>query len=196
VEPRPVDVRILASTREDLERRAAAGAFRADLLYRLAAVRIHVPPLRSRREDIPLLAAHFLALHSRRLEREPPVLDAGALALLREHDWPGNVRQLEAALLRLLVTVSPGAAVRVDDLRTVLPALPGGRLAFFDEEAVAGRDLRHLRRELDRVYLTRLFRDSGGDLRVMARALGVKLSNLYHWLRRVGIDIRTLRREG
>jgi DNA-binding NtrC family response regulator/tetratricopeptide (TPR) repeat protein len=192
VQTRGVDVRFLASSSMDLERLAAGGEFRRDLHYRLAGVEIHLPPLRARRDDIPALAEHILASHARRMERPPPVLTGDALAYLAECEWPGNVRQLENALVRLLVTASPGAAVPGKTLRALL-ARPG-RQSIFGDDLLAGRDLKTLRRELDRAYLTRLFRETGGNVEEMAAALGVSASGVYPWLRRAGIDIRALRR--
>jgi DNA-binding NtrC family response regulator/DNA-binding transcriptional ArsR family regulator len=193
VQARGIDVRFLASSSMDLERLVATGAFRQDLYYRLSGVLIHLPPLRARKEDIPALAEHLLATHARRMERPTPVLTADGLAFLAECEWPGNVRQLEGALVRLIVTASPGAQASGRTLRALL-ARPD-RPSIFSDDLLAGRDLKTLRRELDRAYLTRLFRETGGDLRKMAAALGVKVSGLYLWLRRAGIDIRALRRE-
>ncbi|MGH9362892.1 MAG: sigma 54-interacting transcriptional regulator, partial [Thermoanaerobaculia bacterium] len=94
-EERPVDVRFLSAAAVDLRERVEAAAFRADLLYRLGAVEIRLPPLRERREDIPLLCRHLLELHARRLDRAVPRLEAEALERLESCPWPGNVRQLE-----------------------------------------------------------------------------------------------------
>ena len=104
----PVDLRIVAATHRDLERMIADGAFRTDLFYRLDVVRIEIPPLRERREDIPLLVSHFIAKHARRAHPIAGIED-DALELLCAHDWPGNVRELENVIESALA-LAPGAA--------------------------------------------------------------------------------------
>ncbi|HEX2188889.1 MAG TPA: sigma-54 dependent transcriptional regulator, partial [Longimicrobiaceae bacterium] len=103
----PVDVRVVTATHRDLRAEVDAGRFREDLYWRLNVVSLHLPPLRERPEDIPLLAEHFVAKHAARLGVAPLPVDADALALLVAHDWPGNVRELENAVERALV-LAPG----------------------------------------------------------------------------------------
>jgi len=121
------------------------------------------------------------------------LVTAPALAILKAYDWPGNVRELETLVTRLLLTCSPGTPIGVEAIRRLLPRPQAS--ALFSEELVAGRDLKLLRKELDRAYLTRFFRDTAGDIGKMAAALEVKASRLYAWLRETGIDIKSLRRE-
>jgi len=121
-----VDVRVIAATHQDLEQRVAQGAFRADLLHRLDVVRLRLPPLRERREDIPSLATRFLAAAGTRLGAPAKTLSADALARLRAHDWPGNVRELENVCWRL-AALAPGDAIEAEDLA----------LAFGDDSATA-----------------------------------------------------------
>jgi two-component system nitrogen regulation response regulator GlnG len=120
-----VDVRVIAATHQELEARVAEGAFRADLLHRLDVVRLAVPPLRERSEDIPLLAQRFLDEAARQLELPPKRLAKTALEALVRHAWPGNVRELENLCWRL-AALAPGAVIRRDDLpdtlRAVVPA--------------------------------------------------------------------------
>ncbi|HTO71712.1 MAG TPA: sigma-54 dependent transcriptional regulator [Myxococcota bacterium] len=99
----PVDVRIVAATSRDLDHMVAAGEFRADLYYRLNVFRIHVPPLRERAEDVPVLADQLLAAHARRIGKSVEPLDRGVLDALAEYAWPGNVRELENSLERALI---------------------------------------------------------------------------------------------
>jgi two-component system nitrogen regulation response regulator GlnG len=101
--PERVDVRILAATHRNLEEAVATGKFREDLLYRLRVVPIHVPPLRERREDIGVLAEHFVQRYAEELVGEPRFLSEQALERLHSHEWPGNVRELENAIKRALV---------------------------------------------------------------------------------------------
>jgi DNA-binding NtrC family response regulator/tetratricopeptide (TPR) repeat protein len=189
---RTADVRFIASSSDDLGARAGPGALRADLYYRLRSVEIRVPALRARKEDIPLLARHFLAAHARRLERSAPPLSADALRVLESHSWPGNVRELETLLFRALLKAPPGAALTAEALRELLPGPESSTLVL--EDLVAGRDIEELKREIERVHLLRLYRDKGGDFQKMMEALGVKQATLYRRLRQAGIDVRALRR--
>jgi two-component system response regulator AtoC len=108
----PVDVRILAATARDLEQMVEAGTFRADLYYRLNVFRLHIPPLRERREDVPVLADQLLAALSRRMGKPVAPLDREAVASLCEHAWPGNVRELENTLERALILAREGRVTR------------------------------------------------------------------------------------
>ena len=112
---RRVDVRVIAATNRDLHRQMAAGAFREDLFYRLNVIRIHVPSLRERREDILVLLEHFLGEFARQYEIQPRALNPEAGAVLRDYRWPGNVRELKN-LAEQLAVKSPGEPVRVQDL--------------------------------------------------------------------------------
>ncbi len=113
--PVKVDVRIIAATHQNLEDRVKDGLFREDLFHRLNVIRIHIPSLRERREDIPLLAKHFLARAASELDVEPKSLDKATEVFVTKLDWPGNVRQLENAC-RWLTVMSPGQVINVDDL--------------------------------------------------------------------------------
>jgi two-component system nitrogen regulation response regulator GlnG len=113
--PIRVDVRVIAATHQDLPARVARGLFREDLLHRLNVIRIEIPPLRARREDIPDLLQHYLATAAAELGVEPKTLDRDAQERLKAFDWPGNVRQLVNATRRLTVT-APGREIRLEDI--------------------------------------------------------------------------------
>jgi two-component system nitrogen regulation response regulator GlnG len=113
--PVKVDVRIIAATHQDLEKRVAEGQFREDLFHRLNVIRIHIPSLRDRREDIPLLAEHFLREAAKELNVEVKHLDKDTSTYLTSLDWPGNVRQLENTC-RWLTVMSPGKEIHMEDL--------------------------------------------------------------------------------
>ena len=115
-----VDVRVIAATHQPLETLVEQGRFRADLLHRLDVVRLQLPPLRQRREDIPQLAARFLAHAARKLQLPPKKLSAPALERLRTHAWPGNVRELENVCWRL-AALAPGETIGAADLALALP---------------------------------------------------------------------------
>src|SRR5713226_8422523 len=118
---RRVNVRVLAATNADVNAEAAAGRFRQDLLFRLNTIEIHVPPLRDRREDVPVLARHFLSQHSVRYRKTLREFDDDARKALLEHRWPGNVRELDHAVERA-VLMSQGPLVRATDLALRPPA--------------------------------------------------------------------------
>ena len=122
--PIKVDVRIIAATHQDLERRVADGVFREDLMHRLNVIRIQLPPLRERRSDVPLLLAHFLASAARELGVDAKRLTPEVVTHLSRVDWPGNVRQLENAC-RWLTVMASASEIRVDDLPPELRESPG-----------------------------------------------------------------------
>ncbi len=126
-----VDVRVIAATHQPLEALVDQGRFRADLLHRLDVVRLPLPPLRERREDIPQLAARFLGAAAQRLQLPPKQLSSGALERMRAHHWPGNVRELENLCWRF-AALAPGATIGVSDLAAAMPA---GQVARADGEA-------------------------------------------------------------
>ena len=127
--PLQVDVRVIAATHQNLEQQVQAGKFREDLLHRLNVVRIRVPPLRERREDIPALVQHFLARAAKELQVDCKTPSAEVLERLSHFDWPGNVRQLEN-VCRWLTVMTPTQVVRADDL----PGEISGAPASVDED--------------------------------------------------------------
>ena len=138
---RRVNVRVIAATNRDLAEMVGAGTFREDLYYRLNVIRIHVAPLRERRDDIPVLAAHFLDMFGRHYGVPGRSITAAAAEALRAHRWPGNVRELRNVMERLAVK-APGRPVEIEDVAADCPA-PATVVAFSGPVAVpgAGRDL-------------------------------------------------------
>ncbi|HSS79382.1 MAG TPA: sigma 54-interacting transcriptional regulator [Thermoanaerobaculia bacterium] len=133
--PIRVDVRVVAATNRDLEKAIRDGTFREDLFYRLSVIPLHLPPLRERREDVPLLASHFAALTSQRLGRGVAGFTPEARACLQGYDWPGNIRELANAVERAIV-LGEGGLIRPEDLpETILEAgvLPGIGLGHYHE---------------------------------------------------------------
>jgi len=175
-----VDVRVIAATHRDLERAAREGTFRQDLFYRLHVFAIHVPPLRERREDIPLLAGHFLAGFASR-GRGTVSLTPGAAAALAAHDWPGNVRELENTLERLAVEAR-GGTVDVADL-------PPGfreRKASLEEPLFTGLPTVE---EMEKRYLRHVLAAVKGNRSRAAEVLGIDRRTLYRMAERFGIDL-------
>ena len=168
----PVDLRLVAATHRDLAGLVAEGRFRADLFYRLNVVRIEVPPLRERREDIPLLVHHFLDMHGARAPVDG--IEDEALALLVAYDWPGNVRELENAMESALA-LAPGPKLRVADLRVARPgpALAGSAVLDEVELSLEAYECSALERAL---------REHGGDAKAAARSLGISRSTFYRKL--------------
>ena len=111
----PVDVRVVAATNRDLQQAIKEGTFREDLFYRLSVFPVMLPPLRERREDIPLLAARFVRQYARKLQRPVPTLRDEVVVLLQEHTWPGNVRELEHRLQRAVIVCESGV-IKVEDV--------------------------------------------------------------------------------
>ncbi len=171
---RRANVRIISATNADLQADVAAGRFRQDLLFRLNTIEIALPPLRDRREDIPLLARHFLTQHVRRYRKAIDGFDAAAMQLLLDHPWPGNVRELDHAVERA-VLMAQGAQIQPRDLglRSSRDAAP--RIEDMSLEEVEGF--------LIRKALARY----GGNVSHAARALGLSRSALYRRLQRHGL---------
>jgi transcriptional regulator with GAF, ATPase, and Fis domain len=169
----PIDVRVLAATNARLPEKIARGAFREDLYYRLRVVEISLPPLRERREDIPRLVRHFLDRFAAREGREAPTLDRDAYAALLQHDFAGNIRELEN-LLEGAAALSQGGVIRREDLQW-LPA---------HAVAVAGSGLESLQdatslRALEEAHIQRVLKAVGGNKSKAARVLGISRRTLY-----------------
>src|SRR5437899_2510478 len=157
---RRVNVRVLAATNADVNAEAAAGRFRQDLLFRLNTIEIHVPPLRDRREDIDLLAHHFLHGYAQRYRKNISGFDTAAIKALHEHAWPGNVRELDHAVERG-VLLSPGPSVRAADLG--LRAQAAGGPAKLEEMSLD---------EVERYLIQRTLSRHEGNVSQAAKALG------------------------
>jgi DNA-binding NtrC family response regulator len=176
-----VDVRLIAATNRDLKRAVREGSFREDLFWRLYVIPLELPPLRERRDDIPILCNHFLDRLATRMARVRPVLQDGALKLLQQYEWPGNVRELENVLERAFVLCDRGV-IRVEDL----PFAPreGGQPEWFPPGVVPLRDAVE---RLEREMIRRAMEAAGGVKQEAARQLGLKPSVLYYKLEKYGI---------
>ena len=177
---RRVDVRVIAATNVSLEDAVRQGAFRADLFYRLDVVRVRMPSLRERRDDVPLLARHFWHDCTARVGSRAR-LDGRVLDALARFDWPGNVRQLQNTLAALAVRVPPRGRVTFDDLppevRLAGQPAPGG-----------GTGLEAARREFEATYVRNALSRAGGRPTMAARDLGVTRQGLSKLVRRLGLD--------
>jgi two-component system response regulator AtoC len=185
VRARKVDVRVVAATGRDLRRAIAAGQFREDLFYRLDVVTVRIPPLRERPEDIPALAAHFLARHARlRPELGGMSLSEEAAEALRAHRWPGNVRELEHALERAVV-LADGPLIREQDLPETVRAAPAAAGASRVHGTLSvKRETRALEEQLIRAALER----TGGNRTRAAELLELSYRALLYKIKEYGIS--------
>jgi two-component system response regulator HydG len=177
----PVDTRLIAATNRDLDQDIKVGRFRSDLYYRLNVISIHLPPLRQRRDDIPVLAEHFL--HRIAGIRKEPVkrLQPQALELLQEYQWPGNVRELENALERAIILTSSDT-IGAD----VLPERVTERKS---EPLVAARTPMNPTLEaIERAYILWVLQSESGNKSRAAEVLGIDPSTLYRKLSRYGVE--------
>ena len=187
VEPSKVDMRVIAATNRNLQEAVAAGAFREDLFYRLNVITIEVPPLRERREDIPLLAQHFAAESARRARRGCPDISAHAMDWLSAQPWPGNVRQLENAVERAVV-LATGNLLDVDDFRPRTPPAAAAAPQSSPSSDNAGpKELLSLD-ELERIHILRVLDACGGQKTRASAVLGINRTTLWKKLRQYGIE--------
>jgi two-component system, NtrC family, nitrogen regulation response regulator NtrX len=177
-----VDVRVIAATNHDLEAALAAGRFREDLYYRLNVLRLHIPPLRERLEDVPELVDHLMSRLRQRHGLAPPHIGADALAAMRRYAWPGNVRELANVCERLAI-LFPGRGVGRSELATVLAAETPARPAQRDDLPL-GERLDAYERDLIEAALD----GAGGSITEAARRLRTDRPNLYRRMRRLEID--------
>jgi two-component system response regulator HydG len=179
--PVPVDVRIIAATNRDLEEEISRGTFRSDLYYRLNVIQLHLPPLRERREDVPLLATYFLdKLAAARGAEDAMALADATLEVLGRYDWPGNVRELENALERAWV-LATGNVIEPQALPERVREAPRPRLVA--EEAPQNPTME----VVERAYILWVLQAEGGNKTRAAEVLGIDPSTLYRKLNRYGI---------
>ena len=176
-----VDVRIIAATNRNLQVDVQQGRFREDLFYRLNVIDIHIPPLRERREDIPLLARHFIDRLTPELKKHVSDISEDAMKALMRHDWPGNARELENAIERAIVSCR-GSVLQPADLEFLVPARG---------QATEWKIPRNVKLdEVEKQIIVATIRDTGGNIKEAAAILGIDRSTLYDRIRRYGIPRR------
>jgi DNA-binding NtrC family response regulator/tetratricopeptide (TPR) repeat protein len=185
--PMRVDVRVVAATNADLEQRVVEGKFREDLFYRLSVIRIHVPPLRDRREEIPHLSTFFLREASERLGKPDVRLSADTLDLFDAFSWPGNVRQLRNEIHRAVAMATPAGTVTPELLSPVFAGGDGTPTPRRARNVTLAAAVEGLEREMIEGALQR----AGGNISQTARALGLTRRGLYLKLDRLGITADT-----
>jgi two-component system nitrogen regulation response regulator NtrX len=180
-----VDVRVLAATNKDLEEEIRQGRFRDDLYFRLAVIPIRVPPLRERRDDVPLLIQHFIDVVASDLGRRPKVVAPGAMERLREYGWPGNVRELRNLVERLMI-LAPEDTIKERDLPAGVRG--DGATASVPPWDLDYPSLRAARDAFEKRYIERKLTELGGNVSKTAQALALERSNLYRKMRAYSID--------
>ncbi|MBI5909317.1 MAG: sigma-54-dependent Fis family transcriptional regulator [Betaproteobacteria bacterium] len=170
-----VDVRVIAATNKNLREEIKAGRFREDLFYRLDIVQIEIAPLRERKEDIPILAGHFLGVFCGEMKKPPTHFSDDALSLLGRHDWPGNVRELRNAVERALIFAGPGEPIRTGHFPRRLREQTSARLQ------APHKDLRSLR-EVETAHIRAVLEACEGNKARAAECLGISPSTIWRKL--------------
>jgi len=175
-----VDVRIISATNKDLRAALKEDRFREDLFYRLSVIPIKIPPLRDRKEDIPLLAEYFLQKMAQNRKYQKRSLHKSSLDLLKRYPWPGNIRELENVIERLVV-ISP--------YQEILPALTAQHLGFADKETEIpiNQSLEKTLQEYERNLLIKALKEAKGVKNRAAKILGIRTSTLYYKLQKFGL---------
>jgi two-component system nitrogen regulation response regulator NtrX len=182
-----VDVRVIAASNKDLEEEIQKGTFREDLFYRLSVIPFEVPPLRERREDIPLLAIHFLRHFCQEYGKREKQLSAEALDCLVQHPWPGNVRELRNVMERLVIMVG-SEQIRPEDTAPSLRVRVGQASEGMGEGSAWDGSLREARERFEREFIQRRLREVGGNITRAAERLGIERSNLHRKMKTYGIE--------
>ncbi len=186
-----VDVRVIAATNKLLDNEIRAGNFREDLFYRLNVVPFKVPPLRERKDDIPLLVEHFLDLFSRREGRERKMIVPEVMALMKNYDWPGNVRELKNLIERLVIMTS-GGTITLNHLPDYITAgettreIVMGKLGSMQEFA----SLREAREEFEKEFIIQKLEENDWNITKTAESIELERSNLHRKIKSYGIDLK------
>jgi two-component system response regulator HydG len=175
-----VDLRLITATNLDLQEQVNRGSFRGDLYYRLKVMSIHLPKLTERKEDIPLLANHFLEKYSSPVDGKAKAISREALNLFLNYDWPGNVRELEHAMER---------AVLVCDSESIMPAHLPPEIQL-PQESHVGRegDKDRSLEEVEKAHISLILKQAGGQKKKAASILGIDRRTLYRKLKNYGIE--------
>src|SRR3989338_2568438 len=188
-EPLKIDVRFISATHTDLEKAVKDGAFREDLYYRLNVVRINVPPLRERKEDIPMLAGHFLAKRAEGEDKKG--LTKGAPMRFIEHDWPGNVRELENVIQRAML-VAEGVDIQPSDILLRQEPLPWLVEAEGYSSATYDKAKEEVFRHFQREYFTNLLKRCNGNITLAAEKSGITRTALHRIIKKLNLSEEVL----
>ncbi len=178
-----VDVRIVAATNRNLEKEVSEGRFREDLYYRLKVFPLRVPPLRERRDDVPLLANYFLERYSQELGKPAGGFSQQAMELLQSYEWPGNVRELQNEVQRLVIQLDPGGFVTPELLSPRVRQVEG----LIDRVRPTKGTLKEMMDQLERWLLIEALREHGNNKTAAAKSLGITREGLHKKLRAHGL---------
>jgi two-component system, NtrC family, response regulator PilR len=182
------DIRVIAATNQDLAKAIADGRFREDLYYRINVIPIALPPLRERREDIPLIAEHFVAKYADQMDKEITGIAHETLDLLTRYEWPGNIRELENVIERA-VALEPTPAILPDSL----PSAVRGEVALrasaatVDDLLQSGFDLEAHVKQIERGYIAEALKRAGGVQVKAAELLGMSFRSFRYYAKKAGI---------
>ncbi len=188
--PIPVDVRVIVATHRDLENQVKQGSFREDLYHRIYVFPVMLPPLRERREDIPVLAAHFARQVAEQNGWKPKSFSAEAIGELERYAWPGNVRELRNVVERVLL-LSTGDEIEAGDVRLALPQVRA--IAGTAASAAAIGALAERTAQFERETILEELKRHGNHMTNTAKALGLERSHLYKKCQQLGIDLHAIR---
>ena len=175
-----LDIRIIASSNRDLSEAVKAGSFREDLFYRLSVIPIHLPPLRERRGDIPLLVEHFLRKYSQKGNREVTGISPAAMKMLSAYAWPGNVRELEHTIERIVI-LEDGDIIQPEHLPSFISQRQGEFQVFTEED--------HTLEDLEKRYIQFVLRRTKGRRQDAARILGINRKTLSHKIEKYNLRV-------
>jgi two-component system response regulator PilR (NtrC family) len=178
--PRRIDVRVLAATNRNLQKEVEAGRFREDLYYRLNIMEIHIPPLRERPEDIPLLVEHLVRKHNPELNRNFQKVDEDVIRVLMSLPWKGNVRELDNVIEHTMILA--------DGDRITLSDLPAPIVAYSQEHPLFTLRLREALRQFEKQHIVRVLEQVGSDRKEAAKLLDISLSSLYRKIEELAIE--------
>jgi transcriptional regulator with PAS, ATPase and Fis domain len=185
--PREVDVRVIAATHKDLATMVQKGEFREDLFYRINVIHLKIPPLRERREDLPMLVHHFLSKH-RGAGQKPKGLSSGALETLARYSWPGNIRELENEIERLMVLGSDVELVPAELISPRILENEGLAVAHAAAPLRFDGSLNEAVEALEKEMLLQGLKRTRNNKSRLARELGISRSNLILKIQRYGLD--------
>jgi len=180
------DVRVLAATNKDLEKEMEEGRFRQDLYYRLNVIPLRVPPLRERKEDIPLLVNHFSREFALKEGETEKSITEDALTILMEHNWPGNVRELKNIIERLVIMTPSNVISKMD----IPPLVKGNQDVERNDSWYAINSYRQAKMNFEKQYLARKLRENEGNVSRTAEVIGLERSNLHRKIKSYGLEVK------